>query len=83
PFLFGATDKIDLIAEGITDLPPVIIVRLRNMNAIDTTGVQALEELTKKVHASGRQIIFCGMRDQPLKFMTTAGFPRVVGEKNL
>lgn len=83
PFLFGATDKIDVITDDLVHCPPVIIVRLRNMNAIDTTGVQALEELAEQVHASGRKIIFCGMRDQPLKFMRSAGFPESVGEQNL
>ena len=83
PFLFGATDKIDIVTDDLEHCPPVIILRLRNMNAIDTTGVQALEELAHAVRESNREIIFCGMRDQPLKFMRSAGFPAVVGEKNL
>ena len=33
PFLFGATDKLDLLSEQLDDLPPVVIVRLRNMTA--------------------------------------------------
>src|SRR5437764_2476021 len=33
PFLFGATDKIDEIELRLDERPPVIIVRLRNMNA--------------------------------------------------
>jgi hypothetical protein len=36
------------------DLPPIIIRRLRNMTAIDSTGLQALEKLAHLVHASDR-----------------------------
>ena len=38
PFLFGATDKVAVIMERIHELPPVVILRLRNMTAIDATG---------------------------------------------
>src|SRR5271154_4673459 len=45
PFLFGATDKINVVIERIPDLPPIVILRLRNMTALDGTGLQALENL--------------------------------------
>ncbi len=45
PFLFGATDKIDVVTENIHKLPPVVILRLRNMTALDATGLFALEEV--------------------------------------
>src|ERR1700726_5198895 len=43
PFLFGATDKLDAIVSRLPDLPPIVILRLRNMTALDSTGLQALE----------------------------------------
>ena len=52
PFLFGATDKISAITENMHTLPPVVIIRLRNMTAIDATGLYALEEVAKQLHAS-------------------------------
>ena len=39
PFLFGATDKIMAITENMHKLPPVVIIRLRNMSAMDATGL--------------------------------------------
>src|SRR6266851_6727523 len=50
PFLFGATDKIEMIVNRLRDLPPIIILRLRNMTAIDSTGLQALENFADRVH---------------------------------
>src|ERR1700719_2477363 len=54
PFLFGATDKIDEVIQQIPKLPPILVLRLRNMTAIDATGLQALENLADAVHESGR-----------------------------
>ena len=47
PFLFGVTDKIAAITDNIDALPPIVIVRLRNMTAIDATGIAALQELAE------------------------------------
>ncbi|MSV28008.1 MAG: SulP family inorganic anion transporter [Bryobacterales bacterium] len=60
PFLFGATDKIEEITGWVNDLPPVVVLRLRNMTAIDATGMVALEELADKLNAAGRALILCG-----------------------
>jgi SulP family sulfate permease len=82
PFLFGATDKLSIIEQRISTLPPVVILRLRNMNAIDATGLHALETLAEHLKTSGRQLLFCGMRDQPAKIMKKADFRKIVGEEN-
>ena len=83
PFLFGVTDKIALITERIDRLPPVVIVRLRNMTAIDATGVAALEELADRLKDSGRSMVVCGARPQPAGLLTEAGFADHVGSENI
>jgi SulP family sulfate permease len=83
PFLFGVTDKIALIAENIDRLPPVVIVRLRNMTAIDATGIAALEELADQLKRSGRSMLVCGARPQPAALMAEAGFAHHVGPENI
>ncbi len=83
PFLFGATDKLDMVSEQLDDLPPVVIVRLRNMTAIDATGLKVLEDLATKLHQSGRALLFCGALSQPRKLMTQADFDRHVGAENI
>ena len=83
PFLFGATDKLDMVSEQIEDLPAVVIVRLRNMTAIDATGLKVLEDLASKLHASGRALLFCGALSQPRRLMEQAGFDRHVGAANI
>ena len=83
PFLFGATDKVHEIQRKLSELPPIVILRLRNMTAIDATGLQALEELADAVHASGRGLILCGAREQPARLMHQAEFEEHVGAGNI
>ncbi len=82
PFLFGATDKITQVLDQIDQLPPVVIFRLRNMTAIDATGVRALEEVAEGLHASGRAALFCGALPQPRAIMESGGFSERVGRDN-
>jgi sulfate permease, SulP family len=83
PFLFGVTDKIETISDEIDALPPIVILRLRNMTAIDATGIAALEELAEELQASGRIMLICGARPQPAALMREAGFERHVGSENI
>ena len=83
PFLFGVTDKIAAVTENLAELPPIVIVRLRNMTAIDATGIAALEELADQLHKSGRAMLICGARAQPAALMQEAGFDRHVGAENI
>jgi sulfate permease, SulP family len=83
PFLFGATDKISVVTEKMHALPPVVILRLRNMTAIDATGLFALEEVARALHASGRTLILCGAREQPLALIRQAEFEDIIGSQNI
>ncbi len=83
PFLFGATDKIWAVTEDLHSLPPVVILRLRNMTALDATGLFAIEEVAKQLHASKRTLILCGAREQPAQLIHQAEFAEVIGEENI
>jgi SulP family sulfate permease len=83
PFLFGAAEKLSVVTDHIEELTPVVILRLRNMTAIDATGLLALEDLAGKLHAAGRILILCGARPQPAKLMRQAEFEQHVGRENI
>jgi hypothetical protein len=53
------------------------------MTAIDSTGLQALENFADRVHQSGRQLILCGAREQPAMRMHEAEFHEHVGPENI
>jgi SulP family sulfate permease len=83
PFLFGSSDKLLELEQDIGSLPSVVILRLRNMTAIDATGLHAIERLSDALHRSGRSLLLCGMRDQPARIMERAEFHKHVGSENL
>lgn len=83
PFLFGSTDKLNDIEQEIESLPRVVVLRLRNMTAIDATGLHALEHLADALRQNGRSLLLCGMRDQPARMMERAAFHERIGSGNL
>jgi SulP family sulfate permease len=83
PFLFGGLDKLTAITGALDRLPPIVILRLRNMTALDGSGLGALEDLADALHASGRTLILCGARQQPAKLMEKAEFHEHVGDANI
>ncbi len=83
PFLFGATDKISIVTQNLHTLPPVVILRLRNMTALDATGLFALEDVARQLHASNRTLILCGARAQPADLIHQAEFEELIGAENI
>jgi SulP family sulfate permease len=83
PFLFGATDKLQGIADRLDSLPPVVILRLQYMTATDATGLDAIEDLADTVRRSGRVFLVSGAQPQPSALMTRALFHRHIGERNI
>ena len=83
PFLFGMTDKLLDATADLDAFAPIVILRLRNMNAIDATGLHALERLSDRLKRSGRTLVLCGARDQPAAFLAQAEFVEHVGRENI
>jgi len=83
PFLFGGLDKLSAITGKLGQLPPIVILRLRNMTALDGSGLGALEDLHDELYATGRTLILCGAREQPALLMRKAEFHAHVGDANI
>ncbi len=83
PFLFGATEKLSEATVDVDSLPPVVILRLRNMTAIDATGLHELERLSERLRATGRTLLLCGARSQPEELLRQSTFLQYLGEENM
>lgn len=83
PFLFGATEKLSEATVDIDSLPAVVILRLRNMTAIDATGLHELERLAERLRATGRTLLLCGARSQPDRLLRQSDFLQFLGEENM
>lgn len=79
PFFFGAADKLRDVMSGIAKPPKVLILRMRNVPAIDATGLYALEQMAKKCHAQGTTLLLTEIATQPLRAIVRAGKLQVLG----
>jgi SulP family sulfate permease len=83
PFLFGTTENLAEETIDLTKFAPVVVLRLRNMTAIDATRLHALEQLADRSKKSGRRLLLCGALPQPTKMLHRAEFVEHVGEDNI
>ena len=83
PFLFGSAEKLAAVGDRARSLPPVVVLRLRDMTAIDATGLTAIEDLADRLQDSGRTLLLCGAMGQPALLMRQAEFDRHIGHANI
>ncbi len=82
-FFFGAADKLETSLRRSGQLPDVLILRMRDVLAMDATGLDALEDLQEKIKQRGKQLILCGPHSQPLFALTRSGFLDRIGMDNV
>jgi SulP family sulfate permease len=83
PFFFGAVDKFKEAVNRIGKKPKVRIIRMRNVQAIDSTGLNALETLHKDCRKQNIQLILSGVHAQPQIAIEQANLTDVFGELNI
>jgi len=73
---FGAVTKIDPIVAAVenTAAPLDVTVDATQLIALDTTGLDALEQLHKAVHRQGGTLAMTGLQAQPLSLIQRTGF---------
>ena len=82
-FFFGAADKLETSLRRAGQLPEVLILRMRDVLALDATGLDALEDLMEKLRIDKKDLILCGPHSQPLFALTRAGFIDRLGMDNI
>ena len=80
PMFFAATDKYKYVLSD-KDID-VLCIRMRNVPAIDATGVEALMRIVKRCERHNAKVVFSHVNEQPMKVMRKAGFVEMVGEQN-
>ncbi|MBP0972992.1 MAG: STAS domain-containing protein, partial [Oscillospiraceae bacterium] len=80
PMFFAAIDKYKYILHD-WDID-ILCIRMRNVPAIDATGVEALNRIVQRCEKHGVQVIFSHVNEQPMHAMEKAGFLDKVGAEN-
>jgi SulP family sulfate permease len=82
-FFFGAVDKLETALQRAGQEPEVLVLRMREVLAMDATGLNALEDLYEKLKSHGKYLILCGPHTQPMFTMVKAGFFDRIGNENV
>ena len=80
PLFFGAADAIEHIV--VKDFTTCLILRMRSVPALDSTALNALQNLTKVCESKGITLVFSHVNEQPMKVMVKSGFVDLVGKEN-
>ncbi len=80
PMFFASSEKFMSvpIKEGVT----TIILRMRNVPALDATAMRALYDIYRTCKSSGLTLILSHTNEQPLSVMKKAGFYDELGEEH-
>lgn len=80
PMFFAAADKYKYMLDDKNI--DVLCIRMRNVPAVDATGVEALARIVKRCEKHNVKVVFSHVNEQPMKAMEKAGLVAQVGTEN-
>jgi SulP family sulfate permease len=83
PFFFGAAEQFKDTLSQIAKKPKVLIIRMRDVPAIDATGLHALQELARRSRKEGTLLLLADVHAQPMFALVRSDILPVIGEENL
>jgi SulP family sulfate permease len=81
-FFFGAVEKFNSILSELERPPKVLIIRMRAVLSIDSSGLHFLEDMIKRCEKEKVRLILSGVHMQPTIAMTNAGLIDMLGDDN-
>ena len=73
PFFFGVAEKLEYALERSRAVPRVLIFRVRNVPAMDASGLRALEHAWEKFRRRNTHVVLSGVQPQPMKILLRSG----------
>src|SRR5205814_1097701 len=83
PFFFGAAETFKDRVGNVGEKPKVLILRMRHVPAIDSTGLHALRELIQRSRREGTLVILSDVHAQPVVALERSGLYDDLGEENI
>jgi len=80
PLFFGAANNVLSIA--LKDYTRVLILRMRSVNSLDITALNAIDKLADRCKEQGVTLILSHVNGQPMRMMEHAGFVEKLGREN-
>jgi SulP family sulfate permease len=82
PFFFGAADRFKDALREVARKPKVLILRMRHVPVMDSTGLRALEDVVGKTLREGSVVILSGLQPQPRVLLERSGLLERIGTGN-
>ena len=83
PFFFGAAEKFKDTLAAVARNPKVLIIRLRNVPAIDSTGLNAFKDLVRRTRHEGTLVLLSDVHAQPMVALGRSALLDELGEENV
>ena len=83
PFFFGAAETFKDALRQVVGQPKVLIIRMRNVPAIDSTGIHALKDVVRQARKGGTLVLLSDVHTQPLVAIGRSSVLEGIGEANL
>jgi SulP family sulfate permease len=83
PFFFGAAEKFKQTLGEVSRRPRILVIRMRNVPAIDSTAMHALKDLVRSTRKQGTEVLLSDVHSQPLIALGRSGLLDEIGEDNL
>lgn len=83
PFFFGAAEAFKNAIGQVAKKPVVLILRMRNVPAMDATGLHALRALIQQARHDRTRVILAEVDAQPLAALARSEVLKEIGESNL
>ena len=80
PLFFAAAENLDMALRASGGKPKVVIFRMRNVPAIDASGLHAFRVAIEKLHRDRVKIFFTAVQPQPMSVMFESGLVSWLGE---
>jgi SulP family sulfate permease len=82
-FFFGAAHRFTEALDELSRHPRIVILRMRDVYAMDATGLHALEEVHARLEKAGVVLLLSGVRAQPMMTLAKSGALERLGEENV
>ena len=83
PLFFGAVETFRETLDSLAEHPRVLIIRMRDVHALDSTGIHALSEVVRRSRRLGSDVLFSEMKAQPLAALTGSQLLMEIGGANI
>lgn len=80
---FGAVERFNDALRRVERRPRVLVLRMREVRAIDASGLRTLDDLRERTRREGTVLVLSGVHSQPLEAMERSGLADGVGRENI